>query len=332
MSSIVRLALIGCGGNGRGHALRSQQLADVEMRAFADVREPAAAALAGQFPGAYATTEVAHILTDPSIDAVLISTHHDSHPALAIAAAQAGKHVFVEKPLALTVEDCQRVEEAVTRAGVHCMVGFKMRFMPAVQEVHRLLPQPRLIVGQMMDNRWPDQSWAQDPRTGGGNVLSQGVHNFDLLWYLAASGEPESIYAAGGALTHTGTAVIDNVFGVIRFANGCVAAVLNGDAGLPPYTSKFFYEVFDGARTATLYDRCHRARLTGAEPADIQAEAQFPNDDPEGFVQELAEFVECVRHNRPPSIGATAADGIRATRLALAAFRSVREGDVVRLT
>ncbi len=331
MAKTVQLALIGCGGNGRGHAVRSLQIDGVRMRAFADVREPAATAMAEEFDCAYATTDVARIFRDDSIDAVLVSTHHDSHPALAIAAAEAGKHVFVEKPLALTVEDCERIEAAVSRAGVQLMVGFKMRFMPVVQEVHRLLPRPVLLVGQMMDNRWPDTSWAQDPRTGGGNVLSQGVHNLDLLYYLAASGEPESIYAAGGTLTHQGTEVIDNVFGVIRFRNGCVASLLNGDAGSPPFTSKFFYEVFDGARTATLYDRCHSARLTGGEPTELRAAEAFAGEDPEGFVQELREFVECVRENRPPIIGATGKDGTRATRLALAAFASVRSGEVVRL-
>jgi myo-inositol 2-dehydrogenase/D-chiro-inositol 1-dehydrogenase len=310
--------------------MRSRQLAAVRLTAFVDVRESSAQTVAEAFPGAYATTDVERIWRDDAIDAVLISTHHDSHPALAIAAAQAGKHVFVEKPLALTVEDCERVEAAVSRAGVQLMVGFKMRFMPAVQEVRRKLPKPLLLVGQMMDNRWPDHSWAQDPRTGGGNVLSQGVHNLDLLYYLASSGEPESIYAAGGTLTHRGAEVIDNVFGVIRFAGGCVASVLNGDAGSPPYTSKFFYEIFDGARTATLYERCHRVRFTGVEPAEVQAETQFPNEDPEGFVQELAEFVDCVRHNRAPTTGARVADGTRATRLALAAFQSVRSGLPVR--
>ena len=332
MSGLVRLALIGCGSNGRGHALRSRQLSGVAMRGFADVREAAARDLADEFEGAYATTDVERVLRDDGVDAVVISTHHDSHPSLAIAAATAGKHILVEKPLALTVEDCQRIEEAVARAGVQLMVGFKMRFMPTVREVRRLVPRPILLVGQMMDNRWSDSSWAQDPRTGGGNVLSQGVHNFDLLCYLAGpNAEPESIYAAGGTLTHRGTEVIDNVLGVMRLTNGCVAAILNGDAGLPPYTSKFFYQLFDGVRTATLYQRCHRARLTGVDPDEIDAAVAFPDEDPEGFTQELAEFVECVRNNRPPTTGATAADGTRATRLALTAFESVRTGQVVRL-
>ena len=333
MARTVNLALIGCGGNGRGHAQRSRQLDGVRMRAFVDVREAAAQALAAEFDGAYATSDVVRVLRDDQIDAVLISTHHDSHPALAIAAAEAGKQVFVEKPLALTVEECERIAEAVSRVGIQLMVGFKMRFMPAIQEVRRRLPKPLLLVGQMMDNRWPDTSWAQDPRTGGGNVLSQGVHNLDLLYYLAASGEPTSIYAAGGTLTHdpASTAVIDNVFGVIRFAGGCVASLLNGDAGQPPYTSKFFYEVFDGQRTATLYERCHRVNFGGKEPGDWRAEDALPGEDPEGFVQELAEFVACVRENRPPTVGARVEDGIRATRLALAAFQSVRTGEVVRL-
>jgi predicted dehydrogenase len=98
------------------------------MRAFVDVRREAATALAGEFEGAYAAEDVARVLRDDSVDAVLICTHHDSHAPLAIAAAQAGKHIFVEKPLALTVEECRQVEEAAARAGVQVMIGFKMRF------------------------------------------------------------------------------------------------------------------------------------------------------------------------------------------------------------
>lgn len=313
--------------------MRSRNLDGVRMRAFVDVRAESAQALVREFEDAYATDDVTRVLRDDGIDAVLISTHHDSHPTLAIKAAEAGKHIFIEKPLALTVAGCEQIQEAVARSGVQLMVGFKMRFMPVVQAVRTLIPRPLLVVGQIMDNRWPDNFWAQDPRTGGGNVLSQGVHNFDLLWYLAGgNAEPVSIYAAGGALTHREGEVIDNVFGVIRFANGCVASVLNGDAGLPAYTSKFFYELFDGARTATLFDRCHTARLGGVEPAEIRAATAFPGEDPEGFVQELREFAACVRDNRPPTIGATVADGLRATRLALAAFTSVRTGEPVNLS
>ena len=328
--SNVRLGLIGCGGNGRGHALRSRELSGVEMAAFADVVEPAAKGLAEQFPGAYATGDPERIIRDDTVEGVIISTHHDSHPRLAQAAAAAGKQILIEKPMALTVEDCLRIEEAVAKAGVQLIVGFKMRYMPVVQAIHKLMPEPYLLVGQIMDSRWPDGHWAQDPRTGGGNVLSQGVHNLDLLYYLANSGEPTSIYAAGGTITHTNTEVVDNVFGVIKFRGGCVASVLNVDAGPPPHTSKFFVEAFDGKRAASLFDRCHNAKLSG-EPAEIRAATDFPGEDPEGFVQELAEFVACIREKRAPTIGARAADGTRATRLALAAFESVRTGEPVRL-
>lgn len=330
MSSEVRLGLVGCGGNGSGHARRSREVDGARMVAFADAREGAARALAAEFPGAYATTDPARIFEDSRVDAVIVSTHHDSHAELAIAAARAGKHLLVEKPLALTVEECRRIEEAVDRSGVRAMVGFKMRYMPLVQEVHRLLPRPILLVGQIMDNRWADDWWAQDPRSGGGNVLSQGVHNFDLLCYLAGA-PPTRIYADGGTLTHRGTDVIDSVFGVIRFENGCVASILNADAGTPAFTSKFFCEVFDGERTATLHQRCHRGRIGGAVERALDAAADFPGEDPEGFVQELAEFVACAREDRAPTIGASLADGTQATRLALAAFESVRTGEAVRL-
>lgn len=331
MSTTIGVAMIGCGSIGRAHAHRLREQPGVVVRGCVDLQANAARALADEIEGAYAALEVDAVLRDDLVDAVVISTHHDSHARLAVAAAEAGKHIFLEKPLALTREECDLVQNAVLRTGVQLMVGFKMRFMPVVQAVRQLIPAPRLVLGQIMDNRWPDDFWAQDPVKGGGNVASQGVHSFDLLWYLAGpNAEPDSVYAAGGTWTHQNPDVIDNVAGVIRFTNGCVGVVLNGDAGQPTFTSKFFFELFDGARTATLFDRCHNARLGGVEPSEIRATEAYPDEDPEGFTQELREFVACVREGRPSVIGASASDGTRATRLALATFRSVRTGEVVK--
>ena len=210
------------------------------------------------------------------------------------------------------------------------MVGFKLRYAPLVQEARRVAAAPGLLVGQMMDNRWADTLWAQDPVSGGGNVLSQGCHTFDLLSYLARS-EPVQVYAAGGTFTHdpATTSVIDNVVGAITFASGAVGAVIQGDAGVPDHVSKFFFELFDGQQAVQLHDRLHRMTLSGPahRPARlIRASDVAPDADPEGLAQELDEFVQCAATGTPPRTGATARDGTRATAVALALFESVRTG------
>src|SRR5690606_9491092 len=153
-------------------------------------------------------------------------TRHDSHAALAIAAAKAGKHILIEKPLALSIEDCEAVAEAVEKTGVTLMPAFKMRYYPLIRRAKEFIPEPMLVVGQLMDNRWADESWTQDPVQGGANVHSQGCHMADLIRFLAGS-EPTEIWAAGGAFTHPGHPCIDHCVASIRFHNGRAASWIN---------------------------------------------------------------------------------------------------------
>jgi myo-inositol 2-dehydrogenase/D-chiro-inositol 1-dehydrogenase len=326
----VALGVIGCGGMARAHMRNAVRVPGLRLRGYADAVPAAAERFRHEFGGDYATADPERVLRDPAVDAVLIATHHDSHPGLAVRAARAGKHVLIEKPLALTVDECLRVEEAVAHAGVVLMVGFQRRFAPLVLLARRLVPRPFLSLGQMMDNRWGDTIWTQDPIRGGGNVISQGCHTFDLLCYLHQD-EPVAVYAAGGTFTHDpqATTVIDNVAATVRFAGGGAAAVVQGDGGLPEHVSKFFFEVFDGERAAQLYDRLHHMTVSGPgqlPTARYAAAAEAPGEDPEGLAQELAEFVRCAASGVASPIGATARDGTRATALALAIFESVRTG------
>jgi predicted dehydrogenase len=315
------------------------RLPGLQLCAYADANAAAAERFLHEFGGTYSTGDPQRVLLDDSLGAVLIATHHDSHASLAIAAAAAGKHVLVEKPLAMSVDDCLRVEDAVARAGTLLMVGFQRRYAPLVQDARQRVERPLMLVGQLMDNRWPDGHWAQDPIIGGGNVVSQGCHAFDLLVYLARS-EPVQVFAAGGTLTHdpSTTQVVDNLVGTIGFESGAVAAVIQGDAGVPEHVSKFFFEVFDGRQAIQLYDRLHRMTLSRPQHqpgrvlgvADLAASGEAhdvdADDDPEGLAQELADFVRCATSGTAPTIGATARDGTRATAIALALIESVRTG------
>ena len=112
----VRIAIIGCGGLGRTHAECLKRIAGAELTAYADISEEAAAAMLRDFGGSYATSDNTRVIEDDAIDAVYICTHHDSHADLCLRAARAGKHIMVEKPLALTVEECRQVGQAVLLA------------------------------------------------------------------------------------------------------------------------------------------------------------------------------------------------------------------------
>jgi len=339
MPTTVNVAVIGLGGKGRSHAQNLATLPGVRIAALCDVDPETVARAQRQLgeaaAGAYATADAVRIFADPSVDAVVIATQHDSHKALAVAAAQAKKHMLMEKPLALTIEQCQEIEQAVTTAGVQLLMGFQARHRHFVQLIKQRIPQPRVVVGEIIDPRWPDDFWAVDPVKGGGNVLSQGVHTFDLVCYLAGSA-PVNVLARGGIVSHDPavTPTVDTCLATIQFANGALASVVIGDFGpLPWVGDKSFYQVFDaGERSATLYGRTLllASGAFGRAPSVEEHTANGPIDggqpDYQGTVNLVAEFVACVRENRPPVIAANVHDGRRATVLALRAFTAMRTG------
>jgi predicted dehydrogenase len=364
----LRVAIVGCGGMGNRHTMLLGSLPNAEVTLFADPNPPAIERIRqrNNLPEVPGVASIEDPLFHERCDAAVIATHHDLHPPLAIAAAQAGKHIFVEKPLALTVDACREIESAVRRAGVQLVVGFQARHAAFVQQARQHIPQPRVLVGEMIDPLWPTGRWSQDPETGGGNILSQGVHTFDLLCYLAGA-EPVAVHAEGGTFAHdprdpATKGVIDSVVATIRFANGAAASAIIGDFGPDAYVGKSFYQMFDAqGRSATIYgyysglrlydgkaftdytfEQVQRGELSGIGrtpqvTAMERTRAHLPAHEaadplgPYGYVGELAEFVGCALANRPPTIAADVHAGTRATRLALACFESIRTGQTVSL-
>jgi predicted dehydrogenase len=313
----LRAGLIGCGGLGKVHTEALHELDGMKMVAFGDIIGEKAEEFAAKYGGEYGTTDTQHIIEDPRIDAIYICTQHDSHADLCIRSLDAGKHVMVEKPLALTVEECLAVGEAVKRSEAILMTAFKMRYYELIQKAKELIPEPLLVVMQMMDNRWPDEIWANDPIKGGGNVLSQGCHSCDILRYVAGS-NPIEVYAGGGNY-YQKTGVVDNLAAVFRFENTSVGNWIQGDSNSPPLTSKFYLEAFAEGKSVTLSDRL--CTLTYSENGK---EPQVFKGTETGFVEENRAFIEAIKTETPPPIDHI--DGLYATLMVLQAFESLESG------
>ena len=110
----VKVGIIGCGNLGKTHAKCIADLEGMDISAYCDVYEPAAKAMLEQFGGDYATTDLDRFFNDPNLDAIYVTTQHDTHADFSIRALEAGKHVLVEKPLAMTVEDCAEVSRVLS--------------------------------------------------------------------------------------------------------------------------------------------------------------------------------------------------------------------------
>jgi predicted dehydrogenase/threonine dehydrogenase-like Zn-dependent dehydrogenase len=199
------------------------------------------------------TTDTERVFADLQTNAVVIGTRHDSHAPLVLRALTAGKHVFVEKPLCLTLEDLTAIEHAA-RASGHClMVGFNRRFAPQVRRMKTLLAPlkgAKTFVMTVNAGAIPAAHWTQDPAIGGGRIVGEACHFIDLLRSLA--GCPISgLQAArlGGAAASTGPA--ENATITLQFEDGSIGTIhyfSNGHKAFP----KERLEVFAGGRILQL--------------------------------------------------------------------------------
>ena len=316
MPPSINIGIIGCGEMGQVHARCIKEIGTARVRGLCDADETQARKLLAFSPDAYICPGPERLLHDDSIDAIYVCTHNDSHAQLGIAAARAGKHVMMEKPVAMSLRECDELLNAVEQSGIHFMTALKLRFYPSVQRVREFIPSPFLCIAQMTDERWPDSFWANDPIQGGGNVLSQGCHAADLLCHLLGS-EPVTVYATGGNYHHPGFDITDALAASVAFSNGATGSLVVGDVGLTPFVSKLSFQVMDGSRSAHLYDRLKQVSLW-----DGKQEQHYADTEELGFLQENREFLEVVGGKVQPS--ATLRHGIRATVLLLRAIESLK--------
>ena len=170
-------ALVGCGSAGKSHAQWASSTPGIVIRGFCDTQADAARRFHEECGGEYHTTDPERIFTDPLVDIVSIATSHSSHADLAVAAFQAKKHLFLEKPMAMTTADCLRIYEAMKLAGTKLMLDFSIRFSGATQAIKRRLKASKVSHGQCMVAR-------ADLRAGGNGTLQKGEDRFMMLEFM----------------------------------------------------------------------------------------------------------------------------------------------------
>jgi predicted dehydrogenase/threonine dehydrogenase-like Zn-dependent dehydrogenase len=318
----VRLGLIGVGDHAKTvHLPNLRKLSDrFVVAGVASRTGAAAAAVARRYTIPIVATDYMELLNDPAIEAVLISTRHASHAAIAVAALQAGKHVFVEKPLAITLADAEAVCDAAKRAGKVVRVGFNRRFSPWLSPLREVLDSPgrravtiRVNVGNVGDH------WSSGVREGG-RLMGEGVHFLDLAnWLLGEVPIAVSATFLGAAETVNPNATIH-----IGYADGSVASLLYTTVGASELGKERF-EVFGNGQTAFSDDYQAMQVFGRTAPAGSRARGD------KGHLAALAEFAGAVRGQPGPVRGAQARDGLLATWMVLAAYESATTGNRVSL-
>lgn len=202
---------------------------------------------------AHATSDATALITDSEINVVVVATRHNTHARFTVEALAAGKHVFVEKPLALTLDELAEVEVAYGAAGRLLMVGFNRRFAPQVQKMKQLLEsvrEPKTFVMVMNAGAIPADHWTQDPVVGGGRILGEACHYVDLMRFLAGS-SIVSVQARRMGDSETVHTTEDKAVIVLGFADGSFGTIhylANGASSFP----KERIDVFAAGRTLHL--------------------------------------------------------------------------------
>lgn len=225
----VRVALVGAGRIAKVHAHAYRNVSRGRLVGCTDPDAPAAAKLAADFD-LKVYDDLDALLADDGVDAVLIASPNRLHPEQTIAALDAGKHVFCQKPIALTLADADRVVERAAASDRILQFGFMLRFTPPIPELERRIAGGEigtLVAAQAAVFGWePTNDWFYDPAQGGGVILDTLVHFADLvLWLL---GPAESVHTEGGAYVLAGAKRFgspDNATLLIRHASGVASSM-----------------------------------------------------------------------------------------------------------
>lgn len=326
-STPVRIGLIGAGRIGASHAdVIARRVPEATLVAVADPRPGVAADLAEPL-GARGETYVEAVLTSDDIDAVVIAASSVAHSELIVAAAQAGKHVFSEKPAGMTLAEIDAARTATATAGVAFQVGFNRRFAREFVAAHEAIVAGRL--GSVRQLR----SLTRDPGRGPSDpdvvppwtIFTQTlIHDFDTLNWLNPGARAVDVVATADSLTAPGhPTLLDHANVVIRYDNGAIATAEASFAATYGYDvrgevlgSEGMVTMGEGAQSSLrLHNADGRVAATSHSDTDLLIDA---------YTGEFAEFAQAVQQGRAPSV--TGDDAFAAFAIAQACIDSMTSG------
>lgn len=322
------VALIGAGRMGRVHGRRLAELPECQVRKVLDTSLDRARQLADSL-GAEGTTLPEDVLDDSSVEAVLVVTPAPTHAEWVVAAARAGKAVFVEKPIAESLPAGGRVVEAVERAGIQAQVGFQRRYDPAYRRALERIEAGDLgrVEGFRAVGRDPFPPPLDYLVSSGDLLADMGSHDLDSARFLV--GEVDEVYAVGGALAVPELAqhdLSDTAVATLRFANGAVGTL---EVALrTAYGYDIRAEVLgEKGRIHVEMDRRYDLLFYGRDGGAFERPRNFEERFSVAYAAELTAFVRNVRAGRP--VSPTPRDAVMSLRLALAAQHSLDTRTVV---
>ena len=334
--------IVGTGVIAAIHADAISLLPDARLVAVTDVAADAAAAFAAAH-GCAAEPDLGALLARPDVEVVCVCVPSGLHAAVGVQAAQAGKHLVVEKPIDVSLEAADRLIDAARAAGVALTVISQHRFDPGLVELRRLLDDGalgRLVLGEASTKWYRAQAyydsaaWRGTYAMDGGSLMNQGVHYVDLLrWCMGPAAEVTAVCATQAHQIE----VEDTALGIVRFASGAVGTILSSTAAFPGFPQRL--EITGTNGTVTVADGRIVGRALAADPgqaspdgsadADRSAAADPAALDIASHAAQLADLVDAIDAGREPAVSGR--DGRDTLEIVLAVYESSRAGRPVRL-
>lgn len=316
-AAAVQIALVGAGNIARwDHLPNLKKAPGARLRAVCSASGARGKSYALRFGAAYCCSDYDEILSDPQIDVVMIASRNQYHGEQSLAALRAGKHVFVEKPMALTEEACREICRAAGETGKHLTVGFNRRFAPFYVEMKKQLARragPAVVNCRVNSPGISGDYWMADPATGGA-VLGEACHFVDVMYWMLGS-EPVAVSAYSLPAGKKEPVGENNIVASFRFADGSVGNLTYCTVGSRTSAGERV-EVFAQGVGAVVQDFKHLKVQTGLARTRTRLFAE------KGYRAQLESFVTAIRRGAKPDV--TARDGARATIACLRMLESAR--------
>lgn len=273
--------------------------------------------MAKKYDVANSTTDYKEILKDPDVDLVFITTQHNTHARMVIEAANAGKNVFVEKPLALTTDEIHDIIDCYKSSDVNISVGFNRRFAPIAEQMKKSLGNdntPINIIATMNAGFIPKGVWVHDMELGGGRIIGEACHYIDLCSYLAGS---RVINVCMNAMGTNPAEDTDNASILLKYANGSTAVINYFANGSKSY-SKERVEVYSQERTMVM-DNWRKLKFYG-----FKGVSNFSGKQDKGHFNQFSKLIEQQKKGGDPIISFDSI--VNTTKASFAAITSLKEG------
>ena len=322
----LKIGLVGCGGLGSRHAANVERIEGAELVAVCDHERASAAVLANKLssqPAVYDNHQT--MLSEQSPDAVLVVTPNFVHSPITVDAATSGAHVFCEKPMALTIEDCDAMIDAADNAGAFLMIGYVRRFQNAYREMKRLIDE-----GQIGEIRMAHTvrlgtgapggvaGWQLD-RDRYGGLFSMHSHELDQLTWMA--GDVHAVQAVMRYDDASDNTVEESIFINLEFNSGAIGSL--SSSRIYPGGS---YELgVAGTKGSVKITSGTGAQLTRNRIGEKPEHMTYERNN--GLLEEMTYFLQCIRTGEQPQ--SNGLDGRRTIAISLAAHESARTGHKV---